>query len=352
MQNDRPSAQRRITIADIARLAGVSPGAVSFALNDRPGVSQATRERILAVAREHNWRPNTAARALVGAKAGVMGLAITRPARTLGTEAFFADLISGIQSGLSPARTAMHLRMAVGLDDELGIYREWSSSQRVDGVILIDPRENDPRFTLLTELELPAVVIGSHPAGIGEPTSVWIDDATTAQTLFAYLAALGHQSIAYISGPAEFEHTALRWDTLTRVAGSELAVEWAATDYAPGAAADATRRILSSHRPTAIVYDNDVMAVAGLRVTQEMGIDVAAQLSVASFDDSVMAALVRPSLTAMTRDTFGLGELAATTLLEQLAAGAAPLPSVAGPTPVLSVRESTAPPSKARAESA
>ncbi|RDV46308.1 LacI family transcriptional regulator [Leifsonia sp. ku-ls] len=344
MNSSNPTARPRVTIADIAKQAGVSPGAVSFALNGRPGVSEATRERILAVARANNWQPNTAARALVGARAGVVGLAINRPARTLGSEAFFADLISGVQAGLAPTRTATHLRIAAGLDDELQIYREWSSSQQVDGVVVIDPRDDDPRFPLLAELGLPAIVLGSHPAGPDSPAAVWIDDTATADTLFAYLAALGHDRIAYVSGPAEFEHTALRCAALQRVAGD--AGTWTATGYAPAAAAAATRTLLSSERPTAIVYDNDVMAVAGLRVAQEMGVAVPADVSIASFDDSVMASLVHPSLTAMTRDTFELGALAASTLLAQLDAGAEPVPSIPGPTPALTVRESTAPPAR------
>lgn len=336
---------KRITISDIARAAGVSAGAVSFALNGRPGVSEETRKRILEIAEQQQWRPNTAARALVGARAGVVGLAINRPARTLGTEAFFADLISGVQSGLAAARTAMHMRIARDLDDELDIYREWRSSQQVDGVILLDPRDDDPRLRLLEELGLPAVVLGSHPAAEGGPTTVWIDDRETAATLFGYLAALGHERIAYIAGPAEFEHTAIRIAVLDQLsADGRISSEALPTGYAPAAAADATRRLLSSHpRPTAIVYDNDVMAVAGLRVTQEMGVDVPGEVSLASFDDSVMASLVRPSLSCMTRDTFDVGELAARTLLAQLEQGST-LPSVAAPLPKLSVRESTAPP--------
>jgi len=344
MTSSNPTARGRVTIADIARQAGVSPGAVSFALNGRPGVSDATRERILAVARANNWQPNTAARALVGARAGVVGLAINRPARTLGSEAFFADLISGVQAGLAPTRTATHLRIARGLEDELQIYREWSSSQQVDGVVVIDPRDDDPRFPLLAELGLPAIVLGSHPAAAGAPAAVWIDDTATAETLFSYLAALGHERIAYVSGPSEFEHTALRRDALGSVAGGTST--WLAAGYAPVAAASATRQLLTSERPTAIVYDNDVMAVAGLRVAQEMGVAVPAHVSMASFDDSVMASLVQPSLTAMTRDTFELGALAAATLLDQLDAPAEPVPSVPGPTPALTVRESTAPPGR------
>ena len=92
---------KRPTIADIAQRAGVTKAAVSFALNGQPGVSAATRERILAIAEEIGFQPNSAARALTAGRAGAFGLVIDRPARTLGIEPFFMQLISGIQADLA-----------------------------------------------------------------------------------------------------------------------------------------------------------------------------------------------------------------------------------------------------------
>ncbi|MBN8881052.1 MAG: LacI family DNA-binding transcriptional regulator, partial [Salana multivorans] len=80
----------RVTSADVAHRAGVSTSAVSYAFNGRPGISDETRARIHAAAKELGWRPNSAARALTGARAGLVGLVIKRPARSLGTEAFYA----------------------------------------------------------------------------------------------------------------------------------------------------------------------------------------------------------------------------------------------------------------------
>ncbi len=89
---------KRPTITDIAQRAGVTKAAVSFALNGQPGVSAATRERILAIAQEIGFQPNSAARALTVGKSGVFGLVIDRPARTMGIEPFFMQLVSGIQA--------------------------------------------------------------------------------------------------------------------------------------------------------------------------------------------------------------------------------------------------------------
>ncbi len=342
------AAAKRVTISDIARLAGVSPGAVSFALNGRPGVSEKTRRRILEIAHEQHWRPSYAARALGGSRVGVIGLVIQRPARTIGAEAFFVGLISGIQDGLSETRTSMQMRIARDLDDEIEAYRLWHSARQVDGVIVIDPREDDQRLTALRSMGLPAVVVGSAPAAPGEQASVWIDDGRAAHVLFDYLAALGHRRIAYVSGPADLLHTRLRNEVLDALGddGDAIVTTSIATDFSPSATATATRRLLSARpRPTAVVYDNEVMAAAGMGVTQEMGIAVPEAVSVASFDDSVIAELMHPSITSLTRDTFELGALAAGRLLAQIDSNGI-VASAPGPEPTLSVRESTAPPER------
>ncbi|MFD6700085.1 MULTISPECIES: LacI family DNA-binding transcriptional regulator [unclassified Microbacterium] len=339
------SQAKRITIADIARLAGVSPGAVSFALNGRPGVSEQTRQRILDIAEEHQWQPSSAARALVGSRAGVVGFAVNRPARTLGTEAFFTDLIAGVQSALAQHGVALQLVVVSSIEEEMATYRRWRSANQVDGVIVIDPRDDDPRLALLPSLPLQAVVIGSSDSA-GDPPAIWLDDEAAAHALFDYLAALGHREIAYVSGPAEFQHTRIRADVLSALAARGVVGETLVTDFSPAAATAATRTLLSrASRPTAVVYDNDVMAIAGLRVAQEMGVVVPQALSVASFDDSVVTGLVHPSITCLTRDTFALGEQAAAFLLERIGS-ADPLPSRRGPAPALTIRESTAAPSR------
>lgn len=338
---------KRVTITDIARLAGVSPGAVSFALNGRPGVSEKTRQRILDIAEEHQWLPSSAARALVGARAGVIGFAVNRSARALGAEAFFTDLIAGVESALAENRLAMQIVLVSSIEDEVATYRRWHSANQVDGVIVIDPRDDDPRLVALRDLSLPAVVIGSHESDPGHPATIWLDDSQVAHAIFDYLGALGHRSIAYVAGPAEFQHTSLRTQALGALTERGIAGETITTDFSAPAASSSMRQLLSRpDRPTAVVFDNDVMAIAGLRVAQEMGVPVPAQLSIASFDDSVVAGLVHPSITCISRDTFELGTQAASFLLEQIDS-AEVLPSRVGMLPQLTVRESTgAPPAR------
>ncbi|GAA3937529.1 LacI family DNA-binding transcriptional regulator [Microbacterium soli] len=338
------SRSKRVTIADIARQAGVSPGAVSFALNGRPGVSEATRQRILAVADAHQWRPSSTARALVGARAGVVGFAVNRPARTLGTEAFFTDLIAGVQSALAARRIGLQLGVVPTLDEEIATYRRWRSANQVDGVFVLDPLEDDPRARVLESLALPSVMLGGTPSGPGEPATIWLDDARAAHTVFDYLAELGHRRIAYLSGPAEYQHVRLRSEVLSGLTGHGVSGETIITDYSPREVTVVMRSLLDrSERPTAVVFDNDVMAIAGLRVTQETGVAVPTEMSLASFDDSVVTGLVHPALTCLTRDTFEFGEQAAEFLLDQIEHDGK-IEDRRGPQPQLTVRESTAPP--------
>lgn len=329
-----------MTITDIARLAGVSPGAVSFALNGRPGVSPQTRQRILDIAEEHQWMPSSAARALVGARAGVIGFAANREAETVGAEAFFTDLTAGMQSALAEHGIALQMVLVPSIDAEVATYRRWRSANQVDGVIVIDPRDDDPRAAALAEIGLPAVVLGSGASAPQEPAALWLDDAAVAHNLFGHLVDLGHRRIAYVSGPAEFRHTRLRVEALKGVSDGAVIT----TDSTPASASAALLDLLDrADPPTAVVFDSDVMAIAGLRAAQQREIAVPQRLSIASFDDSVVAGLVHPSITAVTRDTFRLGADAARFLLEQIDAPER-LDDRRGAAPVLTVRESTAAP--------
>jgi DNA-binding LacI/PurR family transcriptional regulator len=343
-QNRKERTVKRPTIADIARRAGVSKGAVSYALNGQRGVSDATRRRILAIAEEIGWNPNSAARALSGATANAVGLALCRPARILGIEPFYMELISGVQAVLAARSYALTLQVVEDQDAEVAIYRRWWGERRVDGVFVCDLRVDDRRVPVLEELQLPAVVIGG-PDGVGELANVWHDDAAALVETMEYLVALGHRRVARVAGLPDLLHTAIRTEAFDKVC-QRLGLEQAATvssDYTGEEGARATRRLLSAaQRPTAIIYDNDVMAIAGLAVAQEMGLAVPGDLSLVAWDDSPLCQLVHPQLTALTWDIPTYGAHAARQLLAVIAGER--VPSVKAEAARLAPRGSTAPP--------
>jgi DNA-binding LacI/PurR family transcriptional regulator len=148
---------------------------------------------------------------------------------------------------------------------------------------------------------------------------------------------------------AALGHTAVRTAAFDEAArGLDLAGAWqVTTDYSGEAGARATRSLLMAapaDRPTAIVYDNDIMAVAGLSVAAEMGLSVPGDVSLLAWDDSQLCRLTHPTLSAMSHDVHGFGADAARTLFGVITgegAGSHPVP-----TPVLTPRGSTAPPSR------
>ena len=143
-------------MSDIAQRAGVTKSAVSFALNGRPGVSPATRERILAIAEEIGFQPSSAARALNGGKAGAFGLVIDRPADTLGSESFFMRLLAGMQAELSAHHVTLLFTMAEDADAEIGLYHQWWAQRRVDGVFIVDLQVDDRRIPVIEKMRMPA----------------------------------------------------------------------------------------------------------------------------------------------------------------------------------------------------
>jgi DNA-binding LacI/PurR family transcriptional regulator len=306
---------RRPTISDIAERAGVSKVSVSYALNGNPGLSASTRGRILAIAEEVGWQPNRAARALSASRSGSCGLAIARPARTLAYEPFFSKLLSGIEAELSASGTALMIQIVEDVEAEAVALRRWWAEHRVDGALLVDLRVRDPRIATVEELHLPAVIVGG-PGPTGRVPYFPGNDGSGMRLIVEHLVVLGHRRIDRVAGSSAFASTQFR----TRVFKQALARAGAAgrvvpTDYTSSAGAAATRRLLSkSPRPTAIVYDNDIMA--GLGVAQEMGVGVPDELSVVSFDDSILCEVVRPSLTACARDVEAYGARAASALVD------------------------------------
>ena len=336
----------RITIADIARRAGGSTGAVSYALNDRPGVSDETRARILGVAAELGWVPSQAARALSGARVETIGLVLARAPETLGFESFYMQFIAGIEQVLTERSYGLLLQVVPDMDAETQAHRRWHAARRVDGVIVVDPRSDDPRIAALSERDaLPAVVVGD-PEFAGNLPAVYTDDATALRECVRYLAGLGHRRIGRVSGTEGFGHTRIRdlaFDDEAAREGVDARV--ARADFTPDSGAAATRSLLDTDDPvTAVIYDNDVMAFAGLGVAHELGARVPEDVSLVAWDDSPLCRAAYPQLTALSHDVTSYGAHVARRLFERMAGAEAR--AYRDSTPALTVRGSTGPPAR------
>ncbi|WP_431683525.1 LacI family DNA-binding transcriptional regulator [Kitasatospora sp. KL5] len=336
---------RRVTIRDVAARAGVSAGAVSLALNDRPGVSAETRRRIVEAARDLGWSPNLAARSLArGAQVHTIGMAITRDTAGAGLDSVHMALIGGIESVLTERPCALLLHIAADPEAELALYRQWWQSGRVNGSVLIGVSADDPRIEAVQRLGMPVVAV-APPQFSGPFPAVTGDDAAATTEAVRYLAALGHRRIAHVRGPAALGRSILRAEAF-EVTAADLGLADAPsvhTDLSAHGGARATRQLLAgADRPTAILYDNDIMAVAGVAVAAEMGLRVPADVSIVAWDDSDLCRITWPALSALSHDPFAFGAEVAHCLLELLDNGHAPSRIIGAP--VLVPRGTTAPP--------
>ncbi|HEY0189434.1 MAG TPA: LacI family DNA-binding transcriptional regulator [Cellulomonas sp.] len=334
---------KRVTMADVAARAGVSKATVSYALNDRPGLADSTRTRVLAAAEELGWTPNAAARVLSGARTDTVGLVLNRPPSLVGIEPCYSSFLQGIEGELSRHAVSLLMKVVQDHEHELLTLRSWWSGGRVDGVVLIDLRVGDDRPALLAEAGIPVVGVGDPSMAGGMPTS-WTDDAASVHSVVSYLAALGHRRIARVADRGVLAHSTVRtaaFHAACALAGvTETAVvEGGAT---PAEGAGVTRALLTRpDAPTAVVYDNTVTAMAGVAVAAEMGVDVPGRLSVVAWGDPAQCEYTHPTLSAVDHDAMDQGARAVRMLLD-LVAGSDPGDGCGG-APVFIPRGSTAP---------
>jgi DNA-binding LacI/PurR family transcriptional regulator len=336
--------RRRMTIEDVARLAGVSNGAVSLAVSGQAGVADSTRVRIIAAADELGWRPSIGARAMRSSKAFAVGLILARDPALLGADPFFPSFIAGVEAELAPVGYSLVLQVVH--DDRTAVaeaYQRLAREGRVDGVFLTDLRRDDPRLPFVQELGLRAIAVGK-PSSRSTVPSIGIDDRVGIREAVDHLVSIGHRRIAFVGGTRGYVHSASRlsaWRDGLRNAGLPVGPAIAADFTAAGGAAATARLLNAADRPTAIIYANDLMAIAGMSVAAQLGIDVPGSLSIVGFDDVPLAAHMNPPLTTVRQDVVPWGRAAAAALLSLIENRAPALANL--PPSQLVLRASTAP---------
>ena len=307
--------QKRPTIRDIARVAEVSPGAVSLALNGKRGVSDATRGRIVAVAASLGWTASVAARALASSRASAIGLVLARPRASMDAERFYFQFICGVEGVLTAHDHALVLQIVDDVGEELDVLRSWHGQRRVDSVILVDPRQDDPRPTQLRALGLPFATVGSRFDGGG---AVLIDDTAMIATALEHLAQRGGRRVAYVCGMDTLQHTRRRQRAFLEC-GKHLGIQTQLsnpTDYSERSGAEETTRLMESpNAPDSFIFDNEVLTLGGLSAIVGLDLRIPEDLFVLSLEDSPVCRVVTPQITAFLRDPSLLGSAAARLLL-------------------------------------
>lgn len=313
-----PSPRKRVTIGDVATRAGVSKSAVSFVFNDRPGVSAAARARILRAADDLGWQPNARARALSRSRTQAVGLVIRRDPELLSTDPFFPQFMAGVEIGLTSHDYSLVLQVVGDEESERAAYRRFARESRVDGVFLTDVRIGDTRPKDARELGLSTVVVAPEGAEPGAGVAIGMNDDAGVRRAVQHLHSLGHRRIAHVMGAPGYVHTEARrraWrEALLEL---DLPVGTVVTaDFTGASGARATHELLDLPQPpSAIVYGNDLMAIAGISAATDRGVRVPDDLSVVGFDDIPLAPYAVPPLTTVRQNVVAWGTAAAQTLV-------------------------------------
>jgi LacI family transcriptional regulator len=294
----RGAAGKPASIYDVARRAGVSIKTVSRVVNHQSNVSETTRTRVMEAVKALAYRPNVFARGLASEHSYLLGLLYDNPS---------AGYISAVQLGVLGRCREEGYHLIVELVDAQNpdLDREVNTlitESSLHGVILTPPLCDIPAvIEALIKARTPFVRIApeKHLAGTAD---VRIDDHKAAFDMTAYLIGLGHKRIGFIKGHPEHGAAMARFEGY-RAALSKAGIPFVEEICVQGyfsyqSGLEACERLLTlKKRPTAIFAANDDMAAAALAAAQRFNLKVPQQLSVAGFDDSLVARVVWPRLT-------------------------------------------------------
>lgn len=283
-----------IDLKQLSARLGLSPTTVSRALNGYDDVSDATRRRVVAMAKELGYRPNSGARRLALGRTDAVGVVYPLEVADLGDPRFL-EVIEGLSDRFEAAGIDL-LLVSAREKSELQTYDRLVRGQRVDGLIVARTRVEDARIDYLRQVGLPFVAYGrtAHP-----DTFPWFDFDNLAGAGLAVeqLAALGHRRIAYLHAPLMLNFATQRHAGFTQAmarAGLEVrreAVISSGMSRRNGYAA--TQRLLAlTPRPTAIIVDNNLCGVGVVRALLDAGVSIGSEISVIVYDgvpsDSVL----------------------------------------------------------------
>jgi LacI family transcriptional regulator len=304
-------------MADVAREAGVSMMTVSRVVNNKDGVSAATRQRIQAVIDRLGYRPSDIARGLVTKRTGTLGLVVPDVSNP-----FFSEV----------ARGAEHVAYAEGynvflcnteedVERELAVLKSLEE-KRVDGIVLCSSRLEESELEAAVARH-PAVVLVNRQLSGSNVSAVLIDDEAGGEMATRHLLQSQHCAIGFLAGPLA-SHSGRR-----RAKGHRAALAAAGLSYDPdwtqrGAPTvdggrQAARALLTAHAElTALFCYNDLVAVGALQACAELGYRVPKEIAVVGCDDIPLAALITPPLTTARGPRYALGRQGMELLLRQI----------------------------------
>ncbi len=314
----------RVTISDVARAAQVSKATVSLVLNDAPGVSDATRERVRGVMRELDYHPDALARSFSSRRTEAVALVLP-PFREALEDPYYTGLLYGVLEAVRDRGYKLLLEVADARFTQQELWKGLFERKRVDGLLVATPKADQQYLTEVAARSYPALLINGELPELPELDYVGYDDFRCGHDAAYYLIGLRHTRIAHVSGPAN-QLSAVRRQEGFREALSRARLPIPPQyvqpgDYVRASGRRALRALLeltAAERPTAVFCANDAMALGVLDAAREAGLQVPRDLSIVGVDDTGAAAAADPPLTTFRQDVARLGRHSAERFIRKL----------------------------------
>jgi len=311
--------RRQTTIHDVARLARVSVGTVSKALNKNGSLRQETRDRVSAAAKELGFRPNELAQSLHRGHSFTVGLISND---SFGR--FTMPIMEGLEACLSDRRFGVFMANATDDPAREAQHVEQLLSKRVDGIVVTARRADQRAGLTVATGGVPVIYVFSRPDD-PEAYSLLPDDEGGAVLATEHLIKLGRRRIAHVSGPERFEAVRLRhagYRKALAAAGLAATENFLSGVWSEAWGREAVATLFKSRRnaPDAIFCGNDQIARGAADALRERGIDVPGSVALVGFDNwEIIAAATRPPLTSVDMNLHDLGRHAGSRLVEMIA---------------------------------
>ncbi len=335
-QPTQPMAPKPV-MADVARLAGVSHQTVSRVINGSTSIRPATKARVEQAIEELGYRPNTAARALVTRRSGIIGI--------VGTNSALYGPSSIQRSVQEAARAAGYFSSLVPLAEvtleSLRDALDHLTRQSVEAIVMIAAQEDALAVVHSAEAGLPLIVVEGDLSGRG--LSVGVDQIDGARQATQHLIDLGHRAIVHVAGPLNWTEAKGRntgYEQAMRDAGLTPRNPWEG-DWTPACGYEIGRELARSGDATAVFVANDQMAIGVLHALAEANLSVPGDISVVGFDDIPESGYLNPALTTIRQDFQAIGRRAIDLVMATLDGSTTSVPLLP---PELIVRDSTATP--------
>lgn len=312
-----------VTIKDVAMRANVAPSTVSRVISDSPHISDKTKRKVHKIMEEMGYYLNYNARNLAQKSTKTIGIVMKNSTKESMYNSFFPEVISGISALCSKHDFSISLTTGESEEEIYNDTVKMVRGKRVDGMIVLYSKKDDKVVPYLLESGIPFVVIGKPLLESGKIMFVDNDNVQAAREATDYLINDGHKRIAFIGEDTQFEVAEARLN------GFSQAMEATNLDIPEGyiknlqSNANDGKRIVSelmdlAKPPTALVITNDLNALIVLTALSERNIKVPEDISIISFNNSMISKVSNPPLTTIDTQIFQLGYESASCLIEQV----------------------------------